>query len=222
MLVHQNPNSCLDILVDNPSEATLGAYQHMSSYQHSEQTCDDSGRREGETPYLHALEQDRESAGSGTLSPEGRDVIINQGMHDLMDHQVLQQWLPETEPEVTQPATLARDQALALCSAFFEKVYEDQRIPHAVKAVIGRLIIPYTKFALRRGPGFLFRPEHPARLLIELMWDIGRTLYSEEKVELQLAYQDMVFAVGEIKSQESPVERDFLRAYYKLCDYRPR
>lgn len=195
----------------------------MNSNQLGVPRCDGSGGpREGEAWFLLALEDGLAAADGGTSLPKGREEGVNQGVYDSMDHQALQQWHPGAEPEVDQSATLARDQAVALCSAFFEKVYEDQRISHAMQAIIGRLIIPYTKFALCRGPGFLLRPEHPARLLIELLWDIGRTLYCQDKVESQLVYQDMVSAVGEIKSQESPGERDFLRAYYKLCDYRPR
>lgn len=113
-------------------------------------------------------------------------------------------------------SNLSRDEVLALCSGVFREIQADALVPELAKERICQLQLPYTQFALAGNADFLLQPEHPARCLLELLWDFGRSLVNAEFVELQPKYVRMVDVISEIRNRHSVSEENFLQAYCKL------
>lgn len=112
--------------------------------------------------------------------------------------------------------SFAADEVIALCAALFQEIQSDQELIKAVKVKLGRLELPFTKFALQESPIFLLDAEHPARCLLELLWSLGRSLSNSR----QPAFLGMAEVVSDLERQPTLLEQDFAKAYRYILPFR--
>lgn len=113
-------------------------------------------------------------------------------------------------------ASQSSDRVAALCTALFDEIRADPEIPDPVKKELAKLQLVYTLYALNRAPDFLSKAEHPARILIELLWEMGRSLNGTRSLVSHPRYRAIVEVVDEIRERKSPSEQDFFQVYCML------
>jgi hypothetical protein len=123
---------------------------------------------------------------------------------------------PEPDVDLPTRANLARDSATGICTALFDEIRGDAEVPPTVKKELAKLQLVYTLYALNRAPDFLLKPEHPARILIELLWDMGRSLRTTAAVESHPRFRAIVEVIDELRERKSPSEQDFFQVYCML------
>ncbi|OUS25797.1 hypothetical protein A9Q99_20290 [Gammaproteobacteria bacterium 45_16_T64] len=108
-------------------------------------------------------------------------------------HQIL---LPAKSKEKGNSLEEPDENVINLVAMFFDFVLDDDNLPIAVQALIGRLQIPILKVALRDKSFFEVR-EHPARLLINRLAESSVGIASEDKEQ-----QDVLFSLIQLIVQE--------------------
>lgn len=124
------------------------------------------------------------------VQPAGEDVINGRMQLPKMDVRkavagVLQQREAERGPERVDDTD---SDVINLVSMLFDFILDDENLPIPVKALLGRLQIPYLKLAVQ-DYGFFNRGGHPARKLLNELARAGIGLSNDT----DLLQKDMVF-----------------------------
>lgn len=84
-----------------------------------------------------------------------------------------------------------------LVSLLFHQVLENERLPQQVKAVLGRLQIPFIRIAVA-DPGFLASREHPARRLVNDLAKAGESLGHEDNDKSDSVFEKIQWVVKQV------------------------
>ena len=117
--------------------------------------------------------------------------------------------LSRKNPQRPQALEQPSEDIINLVALFFDKVLEDQNLPLAVQSLICRLQIPLLKIALHDG-SFLTDDNHPARLLINSVTQIGLGFDSSRPVERDPLYKIIVSGIQTI-NQKFKLDNDVIR-----------
>lgn len=112
---------------------------------------------------LSRLQRVEQSLDSHDGQTEASEANVKEGLSDLLD----------TEHEGALHALdQADDDVINLVSMLFDFILDDNALPMAVKALIGRLQIPLLKVAIT-DKNFFANEEHPARQLLNALARVG-------------------------------------------------
>ena len=97
------------------------------------------------------------------------DKGAENGEQQLLNNLPLQQYGPE-EPQLNQNAGRPDDITIDVVAMMFERILENKSIADSMRAVLGRLQIPFIKVAIQEQR-FFSDKKHPARLLLDRLAD---------------------------------------------------
>lgn len=115
---------------------------------------------------------------------------------------------------------LSQEAIFTHCAALFRRIDADGQLPKPVRTLLKQLQLPYTKYAITGRADFLVQPEHPARLLLELLVEMARALPADGGLEALPAYWNLVDVIDQIRARKAPTDKDFQDAYCLLLALR--
>ncbi len=135
--------------------------------------------------------------------------LARQGEPRNVVGEAINRLLTRSNPE--QPHSLKEDDdnIINLVALFFDRILEDNNLPHSLQALLCRLQIPVLKAAIQNHR-FFIDPQHPARRLINRMTQAGQGFDDGKAVVKDPLYRIMSDIVQTLNKQYRTDERVFV------------